>query len=474
MISRRKFLSRIAASAGAGMLAGSSFSCIAPKPRPNIILFFIDDLGWKDLSFMGSDYYETPNIDRLAEQGMVFTQAYSNAPNCAPTRACLMTGQYSPRHGIYTVGSSERGKSENRKIVPIQNKTTLDPDFPSFAKLLHKDGYVTASIGKWHLGDDPVAGPLAHGFDVNVGGNHRGSPHQYFSPYQSPDLPKSPEGEYLTDHLSEEAVQFIDANHQKPFFLYFPHFAVHTPLQAKEELIKKYKAKSGDQYHHHATYAAMIQSVDEGVGKILEALDQYGISENTIVILNSDNGGYGPATSMHPLRGSKGMLYEGGIRVPLVFHWPGQVRPTTICDSPVITLDLYPTILEMAGVAPDSEHALDGKSLLPLLEEKERWAERTLYWHFPAYLEAYRRDGGPWRTTPAGAIRKGEWKLIEFFEDHHLELYHLGNDIGETDNLAELKPDIVKELLDEMRAWRKEVNAPVPTKLNLEYIATGL
>lgn len=434
--------------------------------RPNIVFILIDDMGWKDLGFMGSRYYETPHIDRLAKQGMVFTDAYTCGPNCAPTRACLMSGQYSPRHGIYTVGSAERGRTQLRKLIPIRNRTVLDEDIVTLAESLKAAGYVTASMGKWHLGPDPKT----QGFDLNVGGNKSGSPRGgYFSPYRNPQLNNGPRGEYLTDRLTDEAVRFLKKQRDKPFFLYLPHYAVHTPIQAKADLIARYRRKKPQGGHNNPTYAAMVDSVDQSVGRILQTLDELELAENTVVIFSSDNGGYGPATSMKPLRGSKGMLYEGGIRVPLIVRWPGRVAAGSRCDVPVITVDFYPTLLELTRSPAPRKQILDGESLLPLLLGTGDLRREALYWHFPAYLQAYRGITGPFRTRPAGAIRSGDYKLIEFFEDGRLELYNLQNDIGEQQNLAGKQPQIVKKLHAKLKSWRKSIGAPVPTERNPKF-----
>ncbi|GAI17889.1 unnamed protein product, partial [marine sediment metagenome] len=271
-------------------------------------------MGWKDAGFMGSKYYDTPAINALAANGMTFTNAYSNGPNCAPTRACLLTGLYPPRHGIYTVNSSARGKSALRKIIPIENKTILDTSFVTIAEILAKNGYSTISIGKWHLGNDSIGLPQSQGFDENVGGYHLGYPRSYFSPYHNPYLSDGQEGEYLTDRLTDEAIDFIEKNKDNPFFLYLPHYAVHTPLQAKDSLISVFRNKEPDGGQNNPVYAAMIKSLDESVGKIMMELRNQNLLNNTVFFFMSDNGGHGRVTSMSPLRGSKGMLYEGGIR----------------------------------------------------------------------------------------------------------------------------------------------------------------
>ncbi len=441
------------------------------QDRPNIVFIIIDDLGWKDVGFMGSRYYETPNIDKLAGQGVVFTNAYANAPNCAPTRACLLTGQYSPRHGVYTVASPARGEEHLRKLIPIPNKTTLVPRVVTIAEALKPAGYVSASVGKWHLGRGSETGPSGQGFDVNVGGNDRGHPRSYFSPYQIEELKDGPEGEYLTDRLTTEALGFIKTNKDNPFFLYLSHYAVHTPIQAKWDITEKYKEKKGSSGQGNPAYAAMIESTDQSVGRVIDNLDELGLMDRTVVFFFSDNGGYGPVTSMEPLRGAKGMLYEGGIRVPLIVRWPGKVRPGGVCDMPVIGIDFYPTILEMTGATKPSGHILDGESLVPLLTQSAALRREAIFWHFPAYLEAYRggKSQSPWRTTPVGAVRQGDWKLIEFFEDGNLELYNLKEDVGERNNLAEKMPELAGRLHRELLEWRRSVNAPVPTERNPRY-----
>ena len=446
--------------------------CItANNTKPNIILIVIDDLGWRDAGFMGSTFYETPNMDRLAAEGMVFTNAYANAPNCAPSRASIMTGQYTPRHEIYTVNSSERGESRLRKLIPVKNTTTLSRNKITIADVLKNAGYICASMGKWHLGDDPESGPLSQGFHLNIAGNKTGHPKSYFSPYKNNNLSDGPVGEYLTDRLSQEAVTFIKDNRNNPFFLYLPYYSVHTPLQAKPEIVGKYKNKKSDSHHNNAIYAAMIESVDSGIGKILVGLDQMELANNTLVILFSDNGGVRRITSMSPLRGGKGMLYEGGLRVPLVMRWPGHIKEGTKSITPVMGLDLFPTFLQAAGVNIPDQVILDGVSLLPVFEGKEFTIERALFWHFPAYLEG-KAEGARdphFRTRPGGVIQQGGWKLIEYFEDSSRELYNLRSDIGEKNNLIDSEKEKADELYQQLRQWRHSIDAPVPIEINPNY-----
>ncbi|MHC4110348.1 MAG: sulfatase [Planctomycetota bacterium] len=463
---RREFLKTIGLAAVSAGTLFESASCVSTgqrrsaKRRPNIVLIFIDDLGYKDLGCFGSKYYETPNIDKLAGQGMRFTSAYSNAPNCAPTRACLISGQYTPRHGVYTVGSPERGKARMRKLIPIPNKTNLDSKVVTIAQALKAAGYRTACIGKWHLGDKEPFRPEDRGFDVVFRRNRRG----HFMP----------DGRYLTDVLTDESLKFIEQNRDGPFFLYLSHHTVHTPIQAKQELIEKYRKKKPGKEHNNPTYAAMIESMDDSVGAVCAKLDELKLSDNTIVFFFSDNGGYANATSMVPLRGSKGMLYEGGIRVPMIACWPGKIKPAGSCDVPVIGTDFYPTFLELAGAPKPSGHLLDGESIVPLLTQRRALKRKAVFWHFPAYLEPYNKKQQPWRMTPGGAVRQGDWKLIEFFEDGKVELYNLKDDISETNDLAKTKPKKAKELHILLVEWRKSVNAPVPTEKNPKYDLTAL
>ena len=465
-IPRRQFLKALGFGAAVGALPALRCAARTRAKRPNIVLILIDDLGWRDVGFMGSTFYQTPRLDKLASQGMVFTRAYANAPNCAPTRACLMSGQYTPRHGIYTVGSSKRGQSRFRKLIPVTNRTVLDAKVVTIAEALKPAGYVSASMGKWHLGDGQT-GPVGQGFDVNVAGNRAGHPKSYFSPYRNKDLPDGPAGEYLTDRLTDEALKFIEAHRDRPFFLYLPHYAVHTPIQAKKDLIAKYKARKPDGGQKNPAYAAMIESTDQGVGRILAKLDELDLAANTVVVFFSDNGGYGQVTSMAPLRGAKGMLYEGGIREPMVVRWPGRVKAGSRCETAVIGIDFYPTFLEIAGAPKPAGQVLDGESLVPLMTEGKPLKRQAIFWHFPAYLQAY--GPGRWRTTPAGAVQKGDFKLIEFFEDNRRELYHLKQDIGEKNDLAAKMPEKTKELGDLITAWRRDIHAPVPTQRNPDY-----
>ena len=441
--------------------------------HPNVLFIFLDDYGWKDLGFMGSDFYETPNLDRLAADGMVFTDAYSCAANCAPARASLLSGQYTPRHEIYNVGTKRRGNPKFGKLQHIPGTDTLRTDIVTWAHCIQRAGYRTATMGKWHLSDDP----RPYGFDVNIGGTHSGGPPRgYFPPHgKVPGLHDAPAGEYVTDRLHDEAIQFIEANKDHPWFLYLTHFAVHTPLQAKQEMIKKYEDKEKGRLHNSAVMAAMIESVDQGAGRLIDRLDNLGLTDKTAVVFFSDNGGYGPATSMHPLKGYKGTYYEGGIREPFVIKWPGVVEAGTECSVPIIGVDLFPTFCEMTGAELPADQALDGVSMVSLFRRTGPIKPRALYWHFPAYLQSYARideQRDPlFRSRPCSLVRYGDWKLHEYFEDGGLELYNLREDIGEQQNLADAMPAKTRQLHDLLVQWRESVNAPVPTEPNPNYDA---
>lgn len=455
----------------AGGLSDGRAEAAEAGERPNILFVYLDDFGWRDAGFMGSDFYRTPHLDRLAAEGLVFTDAYACAANCAPSRACLLSGQYTPRHEIYNVGTGRRGNSKFGSLMHIPGTDTLRRDIRTWAECFQEAGYRTATIGKWHLSDDP----LPYGFDRNVGGSHSGSPPKgYYPPHPgAPGLSDAPADEYLTDRLHDEALTFIETNRDRPWLLYLTHFAVHTPLQGKPELVEKYRRAAPGELHDSPVMAAMIESVDQGVGRLMKRLEDWGLADNTVVILSSDNGGYGPATSMAPLKGYKGTYYEGGIRVPLVVRWPGVVEPGSRCDVPVIGVDLYPTLCQIAGVELPTDQPLDGVSLVPLLTGEGDFPQRALYWHFPAYLQSYsRRDQQRdplYRSRPCGIIRRGDWKLHEYFENGDLELYNLRTDIGEANNLASTHPDKAAELLEQLQAWRQATGAPVPREPNPDY-----
>ena len=446
---------------------------------PNILLVFLDDFGWKDTSYMGSDFYETPHIDKLAAGGMVFTDAYSCSANCAPARASLLSGQYTPRHQIYNVGTTPRGKAAHRRLEHIPGVRTLDPKIKTWAHQLQEAGYQTATMGQWHLSDDPIP----YGFNVNIGGTHSGGPPKgYYPPHgNAPNLENAPADEYVTDRLSDEACKFITTNKDKPWMLYLTHFAVHTPIQPKRELVAKYEAKAAGKLHDNVKMATMIQAVDDGVGEIVATLDRLGIRDNTVIMFYSDNGGYGPATDMDPLKGYKGTYYEGGIRVPFFVNWNGVVKPNTKSEEPIIGVDIYPTLCEIANAKLPANQAGDGVSLVPLFKgEKtnlnQNGQPRPLHWHFPAYLQSYsqvydeQRDS-LFRSRPCSVIRKGKWKLIQYFESGDLELFDLSNDLAESTNLAKSNPDLTDKLFVEMKSWQAQTNAAIPKAANPKFDA---
>lgn len=448
----------------------------ADTKRPNILFLNADDLGWTDAGFMGSAFYETPHLDRIAASGMVFDHAYASAANCAPSRASMYTGQAMPRHGVFTVGDPARGKATHRRLIPAPNEKYLDPSIATFPKLLQQAGYRTIHVGKWHVGEDPKQA----GFDVNIGGSKWGHPiHGYFSPYRMPGFEDGPEGEYLTERLANDTVKEIQSlDALQPFLISFQFYTPHTPIQATAGKIAHFAAKSPSPTHSHATYAAMISHLDDAVGKLLDALEERGLLDNTMVVFTSDNGGIHNFSSQVPLRGEKGSYYEGGIRVPLVIHWPGHIAPGTRSSIPVTNLDFFPTFLEIAGVPLPEGHPLDGDTLVPLLKGTGTLAaNRELVWHFPIYLQDYPGDSDSgqrdllFRTRPGSIIRVGAWKLHEYFEDGGLELYHLNADPGERRNLAELRPEKTDELHQRLKNWRERLNAPIPTEPNPQYDA---
>jgi arylsulfatase A-like enzyme len=419
-----------------------------PAQKPNILFIYLDDFGWKDSGFMGSDFYETPNLDTLAAKGMVFTDAYSNASNCAPARASLLSGQYSPRHRIFNVGTRPRGKAAHRRLIPEIGTGDLDGKIVTWAEALKTAGYRTGMFGKWHLGIDPAT----QGFDVAV-------------EYQN--ITKSghymPDGSYLADALTDLTVEFIEESKDGPWCAYLAHFGVHTPLDPKKDLLPKYEAKQPGKLHSHVVMATMIQAIDDSVGRLVAEIERLGERDNTVIVFSSDNGGYGPATDMDPLYGYKGTYFEGGIRVPLFVNWTGVVTPGKSTGEPVIGVDLYPTFCAIAG-APLPDQPVDGRSLLPLLKGgTETFGPRPLFWHFPAYLESYSNTGEQrdplFRARPVAAIRIGDYKLKEYYEDGHIALYNLRDDIREQKNLAEENPEKRDELLKELHRWQDEVGA---------------
>ena len=444
-------------------------SAAAPAAsKPNLIFIMADDLGYTDVGAFGSKYHETPNIDRLAAQGMKFTN-YHHCQNCTPTRAALMSGQYGARTGVYTVGGVERFDWSKRPLRPVNNIAELPLDRVILPQALKAAGYATGMFGKWHIGQQGAHAPGKRGFDeaiVTMGA------HFDFATSPKTEYPK---GQYLADFLTDRAVDFITRKKDGPFFLYLPHFGVHSPHHAKPELIPRFKNKSGVGGHNNPNYAAMIASVDESVGRVMAKLEELKLVENTVVIFTSDNGGVGgytreglakggagDVTDNAPLRHGKGSLYEGGTRVPFIARWPGKVAADSVCDVPAIHVDVYPTLVALAGGAMPAGQVFDGESLVPLLRKPRATLQReAIFQHFPGYLGM---GADQWRTTPVSLIHAGDWKLMEYLEDGRLELYNLRDDIGESKNLATTMPDKAKELHAKLVAWRVAVKAPMPTK----------
>ncbi len=476
--------------------------CGSRGSGPNFVFVLVDDLGWRDLGCYGSTFHDTPNLDRLATGGVRFTNAYAACPVCSPTRASIMTGKYPARIQLTDwIPGRQNWEEMHRymKVLPPKFEHQMALEEVTLAEALKEGGYRTGFAGKWHMGQTEEFWPEHQGFDVNKGGWRAGAPYYrqydaesdtwsgdsgFVSPYKNPRLEDGPEGEYLTDRLADEAVRFIRENQGDPFLMYLSFYTVHNPLHGKRALVEKYKAKALRQgvdqvasfvtglpwmerpdpglwrervIQSNAEYAAMVESMDENVGRVLDTLDELGIADNTVVFFMADNGGLttseGSPTSNLPLRAGKGWLYEGGIREPMMVRWPGVARPGTVCDVPVTSTDFYPTMLEMAGLPARPEQHADGESLAPLLRGG-RLDREAIYWHYPHYSNQGER--------PGGAVRSGDFKLIEYYEDMRVELYNLAEDVGETRDLAGAMPQKVEELRADLHAWRESVGASMP------------
>lgn len=417
---------------------------------PNIIFILTDDLGATDLGCFGSPLYQTPNIDKLARDGVKFERAYSACTVCSPTRASFVTGRY-PAQLHLTDWIAGHNRPAAKLKIPDWTKS-LPHEVPTLPHALHAAGYVSAAIGKWHVADE---GPEKFGFDVAIGNNGKGQPGTYFSPYKNPQLPDGPPGEFLSDRLTTEAEKFIEQNKARPFFLYLPHFAVHTPLAGKPEIVEKYKARvSPNDPQHNAVYAALVESVDDSVGRIRAKVEQLGLADRTIIVFTSDNGGLtlNQVTFNLGIRAGKGSAYEGGVRVPAIAYMPGLTKTGTVSQAPVITMDWTSTFLELAGAKPMAEPA--GISLVPILLGGNI-AERPLFWHYPHY-----HPGG---ATPYSAMLEGGWRLVEFFEDNRIELYNLKDDPLEARDLASAQPQKAAEMRARLQAWREKQGAQLPT-----------
>lgn len=432
-------------------LAASAVAANRPR-HPNVILILMDDMGWRDVGFTGNTFAETPHIDSLAKRGLVFRHAYASAPNCAPTRACLMSGQYTPRHGIYTVVDPRQpAGSPWHKLMAAKSESDLATDVVTIAESLRSGGYATGFFGMWNLGrgrSGPVT-PGGQGFETVV----------FPETIQfRKDAYFDEAGNYLSDRLTDEVLAFVEKNRDRPFFAYLPDHAVHAPYDPKPDLLAKYerKAAGGNDRRNNPAHAATVEAVDQNVGRIMAALERLKLTDDTVVIFTSDNGGTPQFTA--PLRGSKGELYEGGIRVPLVVWAPGLAKPGSSCDEPVSSVDLYPTLMELAGVHRPEGQILDGVSLVPTLHGATSLNRPHLFWHFPCYIG---------RATPASAVREGDFKLIEFFEDGgHVELYNLRVDPNEERDLAASQPARARTLAQTLHTWQKETGAAIPRDVN--------
>ncbi len=439
----------------------------------NCVLILVDDLGWKDLGCYGSTYYQTPNIDRLASEGMRFTDGYAACNVCSPTRAAIMTGKYPARLLLTQWLPSGRWSRTKNKLREGRYVSNLALEEFTIAEALRDAGYRTAFMGKWHLGTETYYYPEHQGFDVNVAGRDYGAPGSYFYPFEGswriPTTGKrlykeSPldgkEGDYLVDRLADEATQFIAKSQSKPFFLMLSHYAVHTPLQGKPEKVRKYESANIPDPQGKAAYAAMVESVDDGVGRIMQQLRDLELDQRTLVIFTSDNGGFAKATNNAPLRANKGSNYEGGIRVPLIIKWPGLAKAGTVSSEPAISTDLYPTILAATGQPARPYQHMDGKDLTPALRGGTLDRD-AIFWHYPHYNQHP-------QSFPSGVVRAGDWKLIEAYETGKLSLYNLANDLGETNDLSEREPKKLAQLHERLKQWRTDVGAD-PMRPNPEY-----
>ena len=458
----------------AALLCRSTDADAAPKPKTNVVLILIDDLGWNDVGCYGSKYYRTPNIDRLARDGMRFTDGYAACNVCSPSRAAILTGKY-PARLLLTqwlpAGRWDAGKNRLREGRFISN---LPLEEVTIAEALREAGYHTAFMGKWHLGTETYYYPQHQGFDINIAGRDYGAPGSYFYPFKGKwKIPTTGQilqketplpgqkGDYLVDRLAEEAEKFIRSSSDKPFFLMLSHYAVHAPLQGKPRKTARYEQLDADIRQGKPAYAAMVESVDDSVGRVMKTLQELKLDERTLVIFTSDNGGFAKATSNAPLRANKGSNYEGGLRVPFIVRWPGKIEPGSVSAEPVIATDFYPTILAATGLPLRPHQHLDGESLIPVLTGSSGFQRDAIYWHYPHYNQHP-------SSFPSGVIRAGDWKLIEAFETGNLSLFNLADDIGETNDLSNAESAKVAELHNKLKEWRREVGAD-PMRPNPEF-----
>lgn len=457
----------------------------AEARKPNIIFIMADDLGWQDVGYMGADFFETPNIDRFATQGMKFTSAYSGGPNCSPTRACIMSGTYTPRHKIYTPGGMSKGNQKYmRLLVPAKSRkdkalakqakaqfpinNSLAASFVCIPEVLKQAGYQTARIGKWHLGDD------TQGFDLSTANGKAGPGGSFYGDID------------VAHQLTERAVQFIEDNKDQPFFLYLTHWDVHVPHRAPKAVVNRYKEKLDklspqERQNFNPVYAAMIHAVDKSLGRIAWKVDSLDLAEDTLIVFISDNGGLPSVSQLDPLRGQKGSLFEAGVRVPACMRWKGTIEPRSLCPTPITSVDFLPTFASLAGAALPSDQPIDGVDLTPLLRGNSI-PERSIYWHYPLYLqgkglvidvpasESNGKKTYSWRGFPSSSLRRGPWKLIEFHEDDSIALYNLVDDPGEETNLADAMPELATSLRKDLDQWQAETNAPISSTPNPECV----
>ena len=481
------------------LISGMALSAQAEsqRQRPNIVIILADDLGWTDLSTgrtngnHGSPYYRTPNLDALAAAGTCFPNAYSNGPNCAPTRAALWSGKWAARTGIYTVANGNRGKAEHRELAAAPNKTTLSPSFVTMAETLQSAGYTTAHFGKWHLGNaKDQASPTEQGFDHQAGGDHRGGVGRIrnFADDQGafaiPGLPANGKPkQFMADRLTDDAIAWMSAA-KEPIFCCLSHYSVHTPIEAPPaDLAATPEAAEGSR-HRNRRYAAMLKNLDDNCGRVMKFLSEtddpmragHKLMENTLIIFTSDNGGLGgyrkagigggsEVTNQLPLRSGKGSLFEGGTRVPFIVRWDGQVKAGGLDATSLQSFDLYPTLASITGAALPADLQLDGLDLSGRFKmDPEVVADRALYWHFPGYLQASSKLG-TWRTTPAASMRRLDIKVVFWFEDRTWSLFDLATDISEANNLADSRPDLLRPLALELREWLRATKAPMPREI---------
>ncbi|WP_299230659.1 sulfatase [uncultured Bacteroides sp.] len=475
---KKLFLLSLVASGVTSLYAGNN-----KMNKPNVLFILVDDMGYTDLSCTGSTFYETPNIDRLASESVAFNYAYAACPVSSPSRAAIMTGKYPARINLtdYIPGNQAYGPHKDQMLSSLPFNQHLDIDEIGLAEAFRRNGYCTFFTGKWHLSESEKYYPTSFGFDVNLGGNNTGHPAGgYFSPYKNPQLPDGPKGEYLTDRLTDEMIKFIRTEKDKPFFAFLSYYTVHLPMQAKVDKIDKYIEKlksitfSGNEfikkentfykmYQNMPVYAAMVEHLDDNIGRLMECLLEEGLDENTIVVFTSDNGGMATSnttgnipTSNYPLRAGKGYLYEGGIKVPLFVRWSGKIKPSVVDKTPVVGTDFYPTLLDLCGLNLLPNQHIDGFSIKTLLEGK-KFAREPIFWHYPHY-------SGGLGGRPSAAVRYGNYKLIEFFEDNHVELYNVVDDVSEKNDLSSIKPELTEKLKNMLNQWYLEVDAKMPVK----------